>query len=62
MSTPGGVWELPTSQWCYTEMLLHAAKGKGRKRQNACSTEATEAVYPEPDPRADQSAMELVGY
>ena len=44
MSTPGGVWEFPTGWWCYTK-CSSTLQGKGRKRWNACSTEANGAVY-----------------
>ena len=37
--------ELPTSWWCYMKCSF-TLQGEGRKRQNACSTEATRAVYP----------------
>ena len=44
MSTPGGVLELPTGQWCYMK-CSSTLQGKGRKRQNAFSAEAAGAVY-----------------
>ena len=42
---PSGVRELPTGWWCYMK-CSSMLQGKGRKRQNACSAKATEAVYP----------------
>ena len=37
-------------------------QNKSRKRQNVCATEVAKAAIPEPNPKADQSALELVGY
>ena len=38
-------WELPTGWWCYMKCSF-MPQIEGRKRQNACSTEAAGAVYP----------------
>ena len=61
MSTPGGSLGLPTGQLSCMRCSF-MLWNEGRKRWNICATEVAKVTYPEPNPKVDQSAMELVGY
>ena len=61
MSTPGGVWDPPHQMVILHEMFLHAA-GWGQKEAEHMYCQGHQSSIPEPNPKADQSAMELVGY
>ena len=56
-------WGLGTPHWSVVlhEMFLHAT-GQGWKEAECMFCLGCWGSVPEPDPRADQSAMELVGY
>ena len=61
MSTQGG--GLGTPHWSVVlhEMFLHTT-GQGQKEAECMFCQGCWGSVPEPEPRADQSAMELVGY
>ena len=56
-------WGLGTPHWSVVlhEMFLHPT-GQGQKEAECMFCQGCRGSVPEPDPRADQSAMELVGY
>ena len=56
-------WGLGTPHWLVVlhELFLHAA-GQGQKEAECMFCQGCRGSVPEPDPGADQSAMELVGY
>ena len=56
-------WGLGTPHWLVVlhEMFLHAA-GCGQKEAECMFCRGSQGSVPKPDPGADQSAMELVGY
>ena len=56
-------WGLGTPHWLVVlhEMFLHAA-GQGQKEAEQMFCQGHWGSVPEPEPRADLSTMELVGY
>ena len=56
-------WGLGTPHWSVIlhEMFLHAA-GQGQKEAECMCHWGCQSSIPEPNPKVDQSAMELVGY
>ena len=56
-------WELGTPNWTVIlyEMFLHAAEWGQKEAEHMCH-QGHQSHIPEPNPMADQSAMELVGY
>ena len=61
MSTPSGAWEPPTSQLSCMRCSFMLQDG-GQKEAEHMHHQGCQSSIPEPNPKADQSAMELVGY